>query len=174
MRVSPALLALMAGAALLSACGKGSGSSAPSATDQAANPSEPASAPAAPAAPTPDQIKTLIATLPAPYNTGDYENGKTQFAQCAACHTATQGGPNMTGPNLYGIFGRKSGSAPGFSYSDGVAALNQTWDAAKIDTWITNPRAVVPDTHMTYPGMKDPKNRIDTIAYLKVATSPAP
>ena len=172
MRVSPALLALMAGAALLGACGKTSGgSSTPSATDQAANPTEPASAPAAP---TPDQIKALIATLHAPYNTGDYEAGKTLFAQCAACHTTTQGGPNMTGPNLYGIFGRKSGTAPGFSYSDGLAALGQTWDAPKIDTWIAGPKAVVPDTHMTFVGMKDPKNRIDTIAYLKVATSPAP
>jgi cytochrome c len=171
MRVSPALLALMAGAALLSACNKPSSpSSAQPAADQAANPTEPASAPAAP---TPDQIKALIATLPAPYNTGDYENGKTQFAQCAACHTTTQGAPNMTGPNLYGIFGRKSGTAANFSYSDGVAALNQTWDAPKIDTWITNPKAVVADTHMTFVGMKDPKNRIDTIAYLKVATSPA-
>ncbi len=166
MRVAPALLALMTGAALLSACKP---AAAPGASDQAATPT-----PAAPAMPTPDQIKTLVASLPAPFNTGDYENGKTKFAQCAACHTITQGGPNMTGPNLFGVFGRKSGTAPGFTYSDGMAALNQTWDAAKINTWITNPKAVVADTHMTYPGMKDPKDRIDLIAYLKVATSPAP
>ena len=171
MRVSPALLALMTGVALLSACSKPSAPSPESAAEQPANPTEPASAPAAP---TPDQIKSLVATLPAPFNTGDYEAGKTLFAQCAACHTTTKGGPNMTGPNLYGVFGRKSGTAAGFTYSDGMTALNQVWDAPKIDTWISNPKGVVPDTHMTFVGMKDAKNRIDTIAYLRVATSPAP
>ena len=121
--------------------------------------------------PTPDQIKATVATLPAPFNSGDYEAGKARFAPCAACHTTGKDGPNMTGPNLYGIFGRKSGSAPGFAYSDGLAALNQTWDAPKIDTWITDPRAMVPGTHMSFPGLKDPKDRMDVIAYLKVATS---
>jgi cytochrome c len=164
MRVAPALLALTAGATLLSACGQSAGGSA---SDQASAPAAP------PPMPTPDQIKSIIAALPAPYNAGDYEAGKTIFTRCAACHTTTQGGPNMTGPNLYGVFGRKAGTAPGFSYSDGVSALGWTWDAAKIDQWITNPRAVVPDTHMTFPGLSDPADRANVIAYLKVATSPA-
>ena len=47
-----------------------------------------------------------------------------------------------------------------------------TWDAASIDTWIANPRAIVPTTRMTYAGMSDPKDRTDLIAYLKIATSP--
>ena len=168
MRASPVLLALLSGAALLTACNKPATAPSDSTAEQPANPTEPASAPTTP---TPDQIKTMVATLPAPFSTGDYEAGKTLFAQCAACHTTTKGGPNMTGPNLYGVFGRKAGSAPGFSYSDGLAALNQVWDAPKIDAWISNPRGVVPDTHMTFVGMKDAKNRIDTIAYLRVATS---
>ena len=162
MRIAPALFALTAAAMLVCGCGQGS---APA--DQAQEP-----APPPPPMPTPAQIKAEIATLPAPYNQGDYEAGKIRFTQCAACHTATQGGPNMTGPNLYGLFGRRSGTAPGFNYSDGLIALHQTWDAAKIDKWITDPRAVVPDTHMTFPGLKDPKDRADVIAYLKVETSP--
>lgn len=164
MRSFPALIALLATAALVSGCGQGS---APDTSDQAG-------APPPPPAPTDAQIKAEIATLPAPFNSGDYEAGKIKFTQCAACHTASQGGPNMTGPNLYGIFGRTSGSAPGFSYSDGLTALHQVWDAPHIDTWITDPRAVVPDTHMTFMGLKDPKDRADVIAYLKVETSPPP
>jgi cytochrome c len=79
----------------------------------------------------------------------------------------------MTGPNLYGIFGRKAGTQPGYAYSDALKAAGWTWDAARIDQWITDPRAVLAETKMSFVGMKDPKDRTDVIAYLKVATSPA-
>ena len=161
MRVSPVLLGLTATAALLSACGKSS-----TAPDQGGAP-----APAAAEAPTPEQIKAIQATLPAPYNTADLENGRHKFAQCAACHTLTQGGPNMTGPNLYGVFGRKVGTAAGFDYSDAVKAQSFTWDAAHIDTWITDPRVMIPGTRMSFIGLKDPKDRADVIAYVKVNTT---
>ena len=39
---------------------------------------------------------------------------------------------------------------------------------------ITDPKAMVPTTKMTYFGLKDAKDRTDVIAYLKVATSPLP
>ena len=120
------------------------------------------------------QMKALVATLPAPYNAGDPEAGKAQFIQCAACHTTVQGGPNMTGPNLWGIFGRKAGTEDDYAYSDALKAAGWTWDADRIDKWITNPHAVLPSTKMTFAGLADPKARLDVIAYLKGATSPAP
>ena len=163
MRVAVSLLALAAGAVLLSGCGKSSGGGA----DQPASPSEPASA----AAPTPAQLKALVATLPAPYNGGDLANGELKFNQCRACHTPEQGGPNMVGPNLWGVFGRKAGSVAGFNYSDGLKASGITWDAPTIDKWITDPHAMVSDTRMSFMGIKDDKDRTDVIAYLKVASS---
>jgi cytochrome c len=163
MSKAPAFLIVIAGAALLAACGP----KTTTASDQAA-------APAAPAIATPEQAKALVATLPAPFNAGDPEAGKAKFTPCAACHTVAQGGPNMTGPNLYGIFGRKRASLASFDYSDPFKALGGTWDAASIDTWISGPQAMVPGTRMSFPGLKDPKDRADVIAYLKVATSPVP
>jgi cytochrome c len=165
MRVGVCLMALAAGAVLLSGCGKKQDTA-----DQPASPSEPASAPSAPA-PTPEQAKALVASLPAPYNTGDIEKGRLKFGQCRSCHTPEQGGPNMTGPNLWGVFGRKAGSVADFNYSDGLKASGITWDAAKIDKWITNPRAVVPDTRMSFLGLSDPQDRINVVAYLKTVTT---
>ncbi len=163
MRASFFILSLAAIASLLAACGKsqtastsGSGEAAPA---------------AAPAEPTPEQAKALIATLPAPYNAADLDNGKHKFAQCLSCHTTAQGGPNMTGPNLWGVFGRKAGSRDGFAYSDGLKAAGWTWDAAQLDKWITDPRADIAGTKMTFFGIKDPKDRVDVIAYLKSETT---
>jgi cytochrome c len=161
MKVS--VLAMAASTLVLAGCGQSSSQSG-----QAAAP------PAPPAQATPDQVKTLLAELPAPYNTGDIVNGKARFTQCAACHTTAEGGSNLTGPNLYEIFGRKAGSLPSYAYSDALKAAGWTWDAPRIDTWITDPRAVLPGTKMSFVGMKDPKDRTDVIAYLKVTTSPLP
>ena len=161
--------AVLTAAALLTACGKPADTAPapPAATDSAAP------APTASAAPTAAQAKVILAALPAAYQAADLENGEAKFAVCKSCHTLNQGGENMAGPNLYGVFGRKAGSLAGFTYSDGLKALGVTWDAQKIDQWIKGPAAMVSGTKMTYLGMENPKDRVDVVAYLKVATTAA-
>ena len=152
---------------LLAACSK------PSAPAESTSAPETAPA-AAPPTLTDAQKKTLLAELPAAYQKADLDNGQAKFAICKTCHNTAQGAGDMTGPNLYGIFGRKAGSEPGFAYSDGMKSLGVTWDANSIDKWTANPRAMIPGTKMTYIGMNDPKDRTDLIAYLKTVTSPPP
>jgi len=151
---------------VLSACGR-STSNAPSAG------APPPTAPAAPGL-TDAQQKALIAELPASYQAADLSNGEAKFAVCRSCHTLNEGGDDMVGPNLWGVFGRKAGSKPGFSYSDDMKAAGWSWDTDRLDKWIANPKAVLLGTKMTYVGMPDANDRRDVIAFLKVRTSLPP
>jgi len=152
----------------LAACGQPSSNNANTASETTAAPA------GAPPELTDAQKKTLVAELPAAYQGADLSNGEAKFAICRSCHTLPEGGEDMTGPNLWGVFGRKAGSKPGFTYSDELKGAGWTWDAPRIDKWIENPHAVLPDTKMTFVGMQSPTDRRDVIAFLKVQTSPPP
>jgi cytochrome c len=39
-----------------------------------------------------------------------------------------------------------------------------------MSAYLENPRKVIPKTRMTFPGMKNPDQRADVIAYLKSVT----
>lgn len=168
MRIAAQLVALT-GTLVLTACGPAPQSSEPSAP--ASGPA-PAAAPAA--GPSDEEKAAILASLPAPYNAGDLENGRRQFALCRSCHTIVEGGPKLTGPNLYGVFGRKAGTKEGFAYSDAVKNADFVWDAQKLDAWLADPRGFLPGNKMSFVGVKDPQKRIDLIAYLKVETGYKP
>ena len=87
-------------------------------------------------------------------------------AQCGICH-AVVAGQNRIGPTLFGVVGRTAGSVPGFNYTADHKKLGVTWDAANLDKYLANPRAMVPDTSMVYAGLKDDTERADLVAYLE-------
>lgn len=132
-----------------------------------------ANAPARPA-PTGVEKAALLAALPAPYHQADLENGRRVFARCRSCHTVTEGGPNMTGPNLYGVFGRPAGRQPKYNYSTAVKNAGFVWDAERLDHWLENPRTFLRGTKMSFPGIPNATDRRDVIAYLKVETGYTP
>lgn len=99
---------------------------------------------------------------------GDPEAGKKVFRTCAACHTI-EPGKNKIGPSLLGVVGRTPGTVAGFSYSEAMRAFGaagNSWDAATLDAYLTNPRTVVAGTRMAFPGLKAAAERENLIAYL--------
>lgn len=156
MRLAAPIAALL----MLGACGGGGDETAP--------------APAEKPALTDAQKQEIVATLPAPYNTADIKNGQAKFGMCRSCHTLTEGGSNMTGPNLHGLIGHKTGQHAHYKFSEALATSGLIWDAPTLDKWIENPRAMVPGTKMAFAGMKDAKARIDLIGYLAVEAGFAP
>ncbi len=107
----------------------------------------------------------LLAVAPTA-QAADADAGLRVFkTQCSACH-AVIAGKNLVGPSLAGIIGRKAGVVEGFHYSAANKAADFIWDAAKLDPYLTNPKAVIPGTMMPYAGLKNDDQRADLIAYL--------
>ena len=94
---------------------------------------------------------------------------------CRQCHSANKG-DNRLGPSLFGVVGRKAGSAENYAnYSPALKNSGITWTPDQIDKWITNPNAVVSGNNMQpFPGVSDAKEREQIIAYLKSDTQGKP
>ncbi len=106
-----------------------------------------------------------VALSSAAYAGGDAAVGKSVFNKCAICHTASAG-KNSLGPTLFGVVGRSSASVAGYSYSEAMKAANKTWDEATLDAYLTDPKAMVPGTKMTFAGLAKAEDRANVIAYL--------
>ncbi len=101
---------------------------------------------------------------------GDPAKGEQIFKTCNICHSVGLDAKVKVGPPLNGVVGRPWGSWPGYTYSKGLEegkAQGKVWDEATLDKWLSGPRALVPGTKMIFPGLKQPEQRADVIAYLK-------
>lgn len=79
---------------------------------------------------------------------GDATKGEKTMKKCKACHQIIddegtvlfKGG--KTGPNLYGLAGRKAASVEGFRYGKSIMALGETdfvWDEAEFVSYVADP-----------------------------------
>jgi cytochrome c len=107
---------------------------------------------------------------------GNADEGKNIFKkQCTTCHSDQKGGPNGTGPALFGVLNRAVASVPGFAYSDAVKAKGGKWDYALLQCYLSNPKACIPDNKMAFKGLDDEAELGSVILYLRsLADTPAP
>lgn len=97
----------------------------------------------------------------------DPDAGRRLFARCAACHANRPGAADRNGPNLAGIVGRSPGQGSrSFAYSYALRNAGGIWTRARLDAWLADPQRTVPGTTMPPPGLTDPLDRADLIAYL--------
>ena len=97
----------------------------------------------------------------------DAAAGEKVFGVCRACHQVGETAKNAVGPSLNGLFGRKSGTIPGYNYTAANKDSGLTWDEATFREYIKDPKAKIPGTKMIYAGLKDEQRTNDLIAYLK-------
>ena len=106
---------------------------------------------------------------------GDPVAGKKTYQQiCSLCHSDKKDTIKI-GPPLYGAFGRQPGSYAGFKYSEDLQKYGKTgnnggpvtWQVANLQVWEAGARKMIPGTKMSFPGLKDPKQVNDIIAYLQ-------
>jgi cytochrome c len=94
-------------------------------------------------------------------------DGAAVFKPCASCH---QIGPNARGgfgPQLNGLFGRRAGSTPDFTYSAAMKASGIVWDEHTLAAYLRDPDKVVPGTKMRFWGIHDEKEMAALLAYLR-------
>jgi cytochrome c len=110
-------------------------------------------------------IATSTATSPLAL-AQDVAAGKSSFNKCLACHAIGEGAKNKVGPELNGLDGRKSGTAPDYSYSDANKNSGITWNEAQFKEYIKDPKAKIPGTKMAFAGIKKDTEINDLWAFL--------
>jgi cytochrome c len=104
--------------------------------------------------------------VPVAHAAGNARTGAALFSRCAICHSNAKSAPNRTGPNLFGVVGRKAGTSPGFSYSAAMKGAGFVWIPAKLTDYLASPQKVVPGNNMPFAGIDNAQQRADIVAYL--------
>jgi cytochrome c len=115
-------------------------------------------------------ISLLALFTTGPWQTAHAQSpdGERLFRQrCASCHSI-DAGSRGSGPSLAGLFGREAGSLNGTRYSQAMQKAGLVWDERSLDSFLEDPRGIVPGTTMTV-RITDRAQRAAIISFLQDA-----
>ncbi len=106
-------------------------------------------------------LTTAAATVA---HAGDPAAGEKAFKKCKACHMIADGDNviykgGKTGPNLFGVIGRKAGSVEGFKYGPDLVAAGEkglVWDEETLANYVADPKGFLQE----YLGDKSAKSKM--------------
>ena len=98
----------------------------------------------------------------------DSSRGAEIWKNCAVCHSLAPDDHSRAGPSLFGIFGRKIGSQPGYAYSDALQQLAIIWTPQTLsDLFTYGPEAYTPGSRMPEQKIAAPEDRDALASYLE-------
>ncbi|WP_394561091.1 c-type cytochrome [Aquipseudomonas alcaligenes] len=84
--------------------------------------------------------------------------------KCSACHALDS---DRVGPHLSGVVGRPMASVKGYAYSASLASASDSWSLERLETWLTSPARMFPDTTMAFGGLRKAEERKAVLCYLQ-------
>lgn len=97
--------------------------------------------------------------------------GAQLFRACVACHTLAADQGNRAGPSLFGIFGRRIASLPGYNYSEALKHLDIVWTPETLAKLLEiGPAQYTPGTKMPEQNIGSPEDREALVEFLERAT----
>jgi cytochrome c len=107
----------------------------------------------------------LITVLAVPaFADGNPDRGRELYeSRCIGCHSLDA---NRIGPKHRGVYGRKAGSVPEFTYSPALKSSSLVWNDQTLMRWLTNPQEAIPGQRMNF-RVSQAQDRADIIAYLR-------
>jgi len=118
-----------------------------------------------------DPDRAILARLDEP-GQARFRRGRAVATPCWTCHDLA-GPVKKVGPSLLGVYGRRSGQAPGYTAaSPALLEASIVWDDRSLGAFLRNPAGFVPGTSMVSPGVQDAAALGDLLFYLRHVTTP--
>jgi cytochrome c len=98
------------------------------------------------------------------------DEGERAFQKCYSCHSVDPKEIDLSGPNLAGVVGRRAAALANFQYSAAMkkaGAEGLIWTDEALDRYLADPLEAIPETTMSFPGVKNPAERRVIVEYLR-------
>lgn len=93
---------------------------------------------------------------------------------CLSCHAIEPGEPELEGPTLWGVVGRRIAGAPDYLYSDALRRQQGVWDRATLDRFLAAPQEFAPGVNMTFGGVRNAADREVVLDFLETLKADGP